>query len=157
MEIKSREEGRPVIESQKEYEEIQRWYHLAEQLKELNPQPRKEVDLSLLCACGKINLPLDQLKTLKTVGCPNGAVDRICNPCMDDIKGFCPIVCVQCREVIARIKPGKKKNGFTVLPGKAYHVQECPECGPESKYKGKAVVVKTIEELIFLRKTGQTT
>jgi hypothetical protein len=69
-----------------------------------------------------------------------------------DLKGLAKVACVQCREVVAFLSPGKDKDGFVIEPEKIYHIHYCPRCEPDKfRVEGQAVVTELIEKTIFLK------
>lgn len=56
------------------------------------------------------------------------AKDGACLECRKTAKDCCPIVCVQCREVVAKLEPYTDKDGFEFKRNRAYHVDACPDC-----------------------------
>lgn len=56
------------------------------------------------------------------------ATDGACLECRKTAKDCCPIVCVQCKDVVARIEPYTDKDGFEFKRNRAYHVDTCPDC-----------------------------
>lgn len=84
--------------------------------------------LELTCACGKLkpvkDMPLRDSGVVKYL-------DNICDGCphQKSESKMAVIVCVGCRQVVARMDPFKDKTGFEFKSGKVYHVDMCPTCG----------------------------
>ncbi len=101
---------------------------------------------TMTCLCGKKKLwssmPLLDTGVLK-------AFDHICAGCdrLRDMAGMAKIVCVGCRQVIARIDPYTTPSGFNIRKDRCYHIQKCDACDPEATH------AQLIEETIWLQKT----
>lgn len=85
------------------------------------------------CICGK-RVTIPELKTLDS-GVVAQVIDDVCKHCDNKDAGerldkeTAKLVCCTCHRVIRRIAPSTdEKSGFTFLPGKCYHVRECPDC-----------------------------
>jgi|SaaInlV_100m_DNA_2_1039680.scaffolds.fasta_scaffold15804_2 hypothetical protein len=99
------------------------------------PPPIMDADSSLWyhkkqvkCACGQKTLSMDECRIVKTGYI--SALDTVCSECFKDVKDTCPIVCIPCKKVTARLEPNKDKDGFEYERGKAYHIDACPTCDP---------------------------
>lgn len=109
------------------------------------------VPKAIRCACGMLR---DQAKMprIPTTGVVKGVVSLICAGCPAEreLAKHAKLVCAGCREVLGFVEPGKeKKGGFEWLPGRYYHVPNCPSC--------KGVGVKSspvIEKIIFYKERG---
>lgn len=131
-------------------------YEAFDHLKDMKPgkpNPITNTDVEL-CACGKKYVNRTEFTYLTTgitkwydqlSGKPEKQVlDKICRECDQSVKDWCKIICVTCREVIARRKPSHDpKYGFTYKPGECYHVKNCPTCKPE--LAGQTTLVVEVE------------
>jgi DNA-directed RNA polymerase subunit RPC12/RpoP len=83
------------------------------------------------------------------------ATDPICAECkaeFDKMK-VSTIVCIGCKEVIARVEPKKYTTGFEMKAGHIYHIADCPVCNPEKfSDPNKPTPSKIIEEQIYNQK-----
>lgn len=73
------------------------------------------------------------------------ATDGACLECRKTAKGCCPIVCVRCKDVVARIEPYTDADGFSFESNRAYHVDVCPDCAegqPSSMVVEKKIFIK---------------
>jgi len=78
-----------------------------------------------------------------------GPVKNLLHPKLrKTVKGMCPIVCIQCREVVSWLAPGKDDDGFVREKGKLYHIKFCPQCEPE-QFDGKEVVTELVEKQLW--------
>ena len=102
--------------------------------------------------CGK-QTPYSQLKIIQDIHGP--VTDYICDECRNEFEKMkvCTIVCVGCKDVIARMEPKKDKTGFETKPGNIYHILDCPKCNPNKyKEKDKAIPSTLIEAQIYNQK-----
>lgn len=63
--------------------------------------------------------------------------DVLCPACERELAGTARLVCLNCRQVVCRLKPKRCDNGFVIEAGKAYHTDKCSVCSPgliESKF-----------------------
>ena len=60
------------------------------------------------------------------------AFDGCCSDCKKGagVDNTCAVVCVQCKEVVARLEPYKDDDGFEFKKRHAYHIDACPDCNP---------------------------
>jgi hypothetical protein len=57
------------------------------------------------------------------------AFDPICAKCDKSLRNTCPLICVTCKKVTARMEPFvDTKTGFEFKGGRAYHIDSCPSC-----------------------------
>jgi len=61
------------------------------------------------------------------------ALDGCCNLCLKGAgaESTCPIVCLQCKQVILRLEPYVDNDGFKFKSRHAYHVDTCPKCSED--------------------------
>lgn len=96
------------------------------------PEEKKKVlETVTCCACQK-TMPMQQVKQLHTPRV--NALDFICDACEAMVKNHARIVCLQCRQVTARIPPIRDVSGFEFKPKGVYHVTNCPICTPGSDH-----------------------
>lgn len=104
--------------------------------------------------CGK-KIPNKELRIFDTYLCKN-IIDMSCKECRKafNTEKLSTVVCIGCKEVIARLTPGKDpKTGFERLPGKVYHILSCPKCDPDKfKNDGSAEPVKLVEADFYEQK-----
>ena len=82
------------------------------------------------CKCCGKDYDKDQYKLVNTGYIV--ATDGACEECRKTAKDCCPIVCVRCKDVVARIEPYRDADGFEFVKNRAYHVDACPNCAEAS-------------------------
>ena len=107
--------------------------------------------------CGK-QTPLRDTKLIDTP-LVKQVVDATCSECRRnfDLEAYATIVCIGCKEVIARIKPQKDPaTGFEIKKNHIYHIMDCPACNPE-KFKDptKAIPSKIVEADLYEKQFGK--
>jgi hypothetical protein len=113
------------------------------------PKPAPIVELPK-CACCKKTIQLNDIRVIQSP-VAGSVTDNVCKSCADTLKDLCPIVCVGCKLVVAKLDPGTNKNGFSLVPGRSYHIRDCPVCN-KNKYEGKVIESKLVEEEIYLKR-----
>lgn len=56
------------------------------------------------------------------------AIDSICRDCQTLFPTHALVICIRCREVVARMAPERMASGFEIEPLKCYHITSCPKC-----------------------------
>ena len=94
------------------------------------------------CLCGHYRL-VDSFPLEKTraVAYPS----RVCAPCVRDWAPFARIVCLNCRDLVGVMSPGKERTGFVWERGKHYHVERCAVCTPGLQ------AAPVLEKILFYR------
>jgi hypothetical protein len=95
------------------------------------------------CKCCNKDYDSDQYKLVNTGYIV--ATDGACLECRKTAKDCCPIVCVRCKDVVARSEPYTDQDGFKFEKNRAYHVDACPDCVEG----GSSSMV--VEKKIFIR------
>lgn len=75
-----------------------------------------------------------------------GDVDQICPECFVTYKDCAKIACRKCKEVVARINPGKIPSGFVIRPGDHLHTDKCGICHTDLTDKVWSSTVEEISE-----------
>ena len=125
---------------------------MVELLSKLPPPPEMDIihDLNKQCDdtyldCGCCISIKDQIKTNTGVVM---AFDPICSKCSKGLKKTSPLVCVKCKKVVARMEPGvDKTTGFEFKGGRAYHIDSCPSCSPNTNHSEMRSII--IEKHIY--------
>lgn len=61
----------------------------------------------------------------------SGVPDQICPECFKTYNECASLMCVHCRVVIAKIKPGVTDTGYYVRPRAVLHADKCLVCDPD--------------------------
>lgn len=132
-------------------------HNMAEALQKL-PRPKYEniddwlnTTGQIICSCPKKKaFPVSQVQIIDTGYLK--VIDRTCPNCEKDMpKDWARVICIGCKEVVARIKPGTNNRGFKIEPYKSYHIEDCPRCNPD-KYNNKVVESRLIEEIVWSKR-----
>lgn len=78
----------------------------------------------------------------------SGEPDQICGSCWNTYQDLAKIICVHCKKVICRHKPGKLDNGFEIHPRMVMHTDACNVCRPGLT---ESVVIEIENWLKFMR------
>jgi hypothetical protein len=111
---------------------------------------RRKIQSGELIECPRSKVLYDS-KEVETIQDQIGPVINRLHPKLrSEVKGMIPVVCIQCREVVSWVPPGKDKDGFETKAGDIVHIYCCPACEPE-KFIGKEVETPFIEKQLFLK------
>lgn len=55
-------------------------------------------------------------------------LDPVCKDCSKELKNTSYLACVNCKEIVSRMKPHKDSSGFVFEKNKIYHMSQCPKC-----------------------------
>lgn len=78
-----------------------------------------------------------------------GVPDQVCPECWDTYRDCAKLVCINCRVVVARAKPGISDTGFYVRPRSILHIDKCNICDPDVK---ESIIIEVDE---WYRKIGK--
>ena len=103
---------------------------LADTISQLPPLKITGEELRLgtvTCVCGK-RISIKDAPLFNTG--VTMATDNICPDCAKSYKGTCRVVCIRCRKVVSRIKPGTKDKATSMVfrADRCYHTDGCGEC-----------------------------
>ena len=54
--------------------------------------------------------------------------DPVCSSCSKELEKTSYLACVNCKEIVSRMKPHKDSSGFVFEKNKVYHMSQCPKC-----------------------------
>ena len=85
----------------------------------------------ITCACCDKQDTIDSYTVIDTGYIK--ALDGCCNMCIKGAGALdtCPVVCLQCKQVILRLEPIRDNDGFEFKKRHAYHVDTCPKCSDD--------------------------
>jgi hypothetical protein len=72
----------------------------------------------------------------------SGTPDQICPECMNTYNECAKLVCINCRVVVARVKPGVTDSGYRIRRRSILHIDVCNVC-----FQGEELLHSTVIEI----------